>query len=177
MQLHRAFSSLPEGLWGCILLLLMFSGCARRDPIAVAKEIYSNHYDFVLLEEELSPAKDLLTPRFYDVLMRAKKQMAEGNLYIGMDVWTDAQDGYISGPVEFRVARQEKGTAVVHMVYDFKLEEVEKNTTMLMFVRSGADSRWRLDDLAGPETHSTEWTFSRLLEAGPPDDGVADTNE
>lgn len=127
---------------------------ASLDPVTAAREFHANHYRFFDLEDDLPRIKEFVTPEFYDAMSRIK---ADG-MVIDVDPWLHAQDGYVSSPVDFRLASQTGDVAVVHMAYDFTLNETEVYTTALHFVRSAADSRWRLDELIGPEG----WPLARI---------------
>lgn len=127
---------------------------ANLDPVAAAREFHSRHYNFYYLDDDLPRIKEFVTPEFYAAMDAFRK---EGQV-INFDPWLHAQDGYVSSPVDFRLASQTGAVAVVHMVYDFTLNETMVCTTALRFVRSAADSRWRLDELIGPEG----WPLARI---------------
>lgn len=129
---------------------------ASLDPVAAAREFYVYHNEFYRLDDTLPRIKEFVTPEFYAAMDTCRQ---EGTV-IDIDPWLHAQDGGLSSPIDFRLVRQTGDVAMVHMVYDFTLNETTVCTTALRFVRSAEDSRWRLDELYGREG----WPLVRIQE-------------
>lgn len=171
-------SILKFGYWVCLLAVFLAVGCGRKeaDPLAAARQFYDVHYDFYQLED-VDAVRDAVTPAFYDLLKRMRRQMDAGINVVEVDFWTFGQDGWIKGEPEYTVVHNDGRTAVVRLDYDFELNEIERKHSALTLELDARTGRWLVSDLEGAEGYSFVAIFGSNAQGGPDESSVSEGDE
>ncbi|MCJ2367299.1 hypothetical protein [Aeromonas dhakensis] len=146
-----------KGYCGLSVLLLALLGspvhaaCDKGVALRLAKAFWSEHKDFYYADP--APLKALLTPDFFAVLSSEAECNADGEVCaIDADPWINAQDGEVSEPVSFTLAKEQKQGVTVRMHYLFALSDAQKEpqTVSLHFQKSGDNRCYLMDDFIPP---------------------------
>ncbi|KAA8719212.1 DUF3828 domain-containing protein [Pseudomonas cannabina] len=128
------------------------AACPAATPVDTARWIYEKHQDFYLKNkggaEYLS--KSLLSLLKKDWACQNGDQCA-----VSANPWTDAQDGDVQKPIEWKLVSTSDKQAVVEMTYnlgykDAPQQPVSSQTTRLLLAKN-ANKCWVLDNLQGPQ--------------------------
>lgn len=146
-----------KGYCGLSVLLLALLGgpvhaaCDKEVALRLAKAFWSEHKDFYYADPV--PLKALLTPDFFAVLSSEAECNADGEVCaIDADPWINAQDGEVSEPVSFTLAKEQEQGVTVRMHYLFALSDTQKEpqTVSLHFQKSGDNRCYLMDDFIPP---------------------------
>jgi len=149
--------NIMKGYCGLSVLLLALLGgpvhaaCDKGVALRLAKSFWSEHKDFYYADP--APLKTLLTPDFFAVLSSEAECNADGEVCaIDADPWINAQDGEVSEPVSFTLAKEQEQGVTVRMHYLFALSDAQKEpqTVSLHFQKSGDNRCYLMDDFIPP---------------------------
>jgi hypothetical protein len=128
-----------------------FAAESCDDPVSVASRLYLSSYHFYLD----NPPKNLLTDRFYSILMRsiACNKRTEGICYLGYNPWVGDQFSTIDSKPKFTfVAGGSSLIGWVQMNYINNSNPSHSKVMMRLLQQNGGC--WRIDDFVAPNGES-----------------------
>jgi len=133
---------------------LAHAGCETTAPEAVAKAFYSKHANFYF--EDPIKIESLIAPRLFAALSREYK-CAKGDICaIDAVPWTNAQDGDVGNPVEFRAIKSTPTQSTVRMTYPYIISKTQRRQqhVTLILERKSSSECWLFADLVPPRGKS-----------------------
>lgn len=129
------------------------AACPATTPADTARWIYTQHADFYVKGKG---GPQYLSATLLEWLKKDWACQGTGDLCaISANPWTDAQDGDVQEPVEWKQVSSEDNQAVVEMKYALGYKNVPaqpgiEQTTRLVLARSPGSQCWVLGNLQGP---------------------------
>ncbi|MCF5709875.1 DUF3828 domain-containing protein [Pseudomonas syringae] len=138
----------------CLLSSTAQAACPAATPADTAKWIYEKHQDFYINGKG---SADYLSKPMLSLLKRDWTCQGPGSdqCAITANPWTDAQDGDVQKPIDWKQVSSEDKQAVVEMTYllgyrDAPQQAPATQTSRLRLVKN-PNGCWALDDLQGPQ--------------------------
>ncbi|MEE5044043.1 DUF3828 domain-containing protein [Pseudomonas alliivorans] len=138
----------------CLLSSTAHAACPAATPVDTGRWIYEKHQDFYINGKG---SADYLSKPLLSLLKRDWTCQGPGGdqCAIAANPWTDAQDGDVQKPIEWKLVSNEDKQAVVEMTYmlgykDAPQQAPASQTSRLRLVKN-PNGCWALDDLQGPQ--------------------------
>ncbi|QDW01040.1 DUF3828 domain-containing protein [Pseudomonas sp. KBS0707] len=164
MQCSQSVTSLPPSLracsmsrtvaiaFACLLSSTAQAACPAATPVDTARWFYEKHQDFYLSGKG---SADYLSKPLLGLLKKDWACQNGDQCAVSANPWTDAQDGDVQKPIDWKLVSNSDKQAVVEMTYnlgykDAPQQPVTSQTTRLLLTKN-ASSCWVLDNLQGPQ--------------------------
>ncbi|AHG40693.1 hypothetical protein N018_10720 [Pseudomonas syringae CC1557] len=136
----------------CLLSSAAQAACPAATPVDTARWIYEKHQDFYLKDKG---GADYLSKSLLSLLKKDWACQNGDQCAVSANPWTDAQDGDVQKPIDWKLVSNSDKQAVVEMTYnlgykDAPQQPVSSQTTRLLMAKN-ANSCWVLDNLQGPQ--------------------------
>jgi len=138
----------------CLLSSTAHAACPAATPVDSARWIYEKHQDFYVNGKG---SADYLSKPLLTLLKRDWTCQGPGGDQCAIDAnpWTDAQDGDVQKPIEWKLVSTSDKQAVVEMIYVLGYKDAPQQAPMTqtsrLLLAKNANSCWVLDNLQGPQ--------------------------
>ena len=123
--------------------------CLGTEPLNAARGIVTHHYYFY--SENPKNFSAILSPKFLGLLQKNYQCSQEGVCALDADPWTDAQDGEVVPPYQFKTISRSALHSVVRVSYNFNNgPSRSRKAVLLSFERASAKSCWVLTNFKSP---------------------------